>query len=202
MGRHRLVEYLASIGSPEVQQALQRENDILEAKKAVIPEEDSPESISEPKPPNFHPRHKISDLFSQFAKEFTEKASNRGIELHWVGIGTWGPHEKIIPEKHIEAWRLSCENLARGSESAIKGLRKEARIQRTINQIQDVPLARFQKTSGNDHKYREKVLLLAYREQLIEAVELLRKSRKEVPGSIYQAIAYIEKTLGIEHWVR
>ncbi len=201
MGRHHLVEYLASIGPAEIQQARQRESEILKAKNAVIPEENSSGSRSEPELPDFQPRHRISNLFSQFAREFTERASKRGMELQWVGIGTWEPHKEIIPEKHIEAWRLSCENLVRSSSIALKELRQEARVQRTISHIQDVPLARFRNNSGNDHKYTERDLLIAYREQLIEAVELLRKSNKEVPGSIYQAIEYLDSVLGF-HWVR
>ena len=187
MDEHRLVEYLASIGPPEVQQALQRENDILEAGKAVVPEKDVLQPRPLPTPPDFQARPRVSNLFSQFAREFTERASRRGVELHWVGVGTWKPHPGIVPEKHVDAWRLSSENLARSSPIALKDLRQEIRTQRIISQIQDVPLARFQQSSGRDHNSRERDLLIAYREQLIEAMELLRKSdkactRTDLPG--------------------
>jgi len=201
MGGRRLVEYLASIGTLEVQQARERENDILTAGKAIVSEDDELQPRPVPPPPDFQARHRISNLFSQFATEFTEKASKRGVELHWVGVGTWKTPSEIVPEKHLEAWQLSRENLARSSEFALKGLKEEARNRHIISQIQDVPLARFQLHSDKDHNYREKDLLIAYREQLIKAVELLRKSKKDVPGSIYQAIEYIEETLGIKHWV-
>jgi hypothetical protein len=200
MSKRRLVEYLASIGTPEVQQARQRESEIRKAKDAVIPGEDAAETQSKLELPDFQPRHKISSLFGQFAREFTEKASKRGIELHWVGIGTWQPHKEIIPERHIEAWRLSSENLTRGTDDAIQELRQETRLQQIIRQIQDIPLARFKNSSDDKHEHRMQDLLVAYREQLIEAVELLRKSKKVVPGSIYQAIEYLDNILGY-HWV-
>jgi hypothetical protein len=206
MGQHRLVEYLASIGLPEVQQARQHENEILDAGRAVVPEDDALQPRPIPTLPDFKARPIISNLFKQFAREFTERASNRGVELHWVGVGTWKMPTKItddvITGKHLDAWRLSNENLSRSSPSALKELRQETRTQRIISQIQDVPLERFKLSSGSDHTNRERDLLIAYREQLIEAVELLRKSNKEVTGVIFQAIEYIEKTLGIEHWVR
>jgi len=205
MGKHRLVEYLASIGLPEVQQARQHENEILDAGRAVVSKEDALQPRPLPTPPDFKARPIISNLFKQFAREFTERASNRGVELHWVGVGTWKMPTKITDEvitgKHLDAWRLSNENLSRSKPSALKELRQETRTQRIISQIQDVPLERFKLSSSNDHTNRERDLLIAYREQLIEAVELLRKSDKEVPGVIFQAIEYIERTLGIEHWV-
>ena len=205
MGKHRLVEYLASIGTPEIQQADQRESEIHKAKEAVIPDENSSKSKSGAKIPDFHPRHEISSLFSQFAKEFTEKASKRGLELHWVGIGTWKMPTKITDEvitgKHLEAWRLSSENIARGNKDALNELRQEAHAQQINSQIQNIPLARFNNGSDDHHERRVQDLLVAYREQLIEAVELLRKSKKQVPGSIYQAIEYLDKILGY-HWVR
>lgn len=200
MSKHHLVEYLASIGTPEVEQARQREGEIYKVKNSVIPEENSGHSQPEPKLPYFQSRYRISSLFSQFAREFTDKARKRGVELRWVGIGTWKAPSDIVPERHLEAWQLSLENLARGNEDALKDLRQEICAQKTISQIQDVPLARFRNNSNKDHQYREKDLLIAYREQLIEVVELLRKSKKVVPGSIYLAIDYLDKGLGY-HWV-
>jgi hypothetical protein len=80
-------------------------------------------------------------------------------------------------------------------------LRQEAHAQQINSQIQNIPLARFNNGSDDHHERRVQDLLIAYREQLIEAVELLRKSKKQVPGSIYQAIEYLDKILGY-HWVR
>ena len=204
MGKHRLVEYLASIGPAETQQARQREDEIRKAEDAVLPGEDPAEARPEPELPDFYPRHKISSLFSQFAREFSEKASKRGLELHWVGIGTWKMPTKITDEvitgKHLDAWRLSSENLVRGSQEAIQDLRQETRLQQIIRQIQDIPLARFQNSSTEKYRHRVQDLLVAYRQQLIEAMELLRKSNKVVPRSITRAIEYLSNV--IAHWVR
>jgi hypothetical protein len=200
MGEHRLIEYLASIGPPEVQQARQREDEILIAGKAVVPEDDELRPRPVLPPPDFQARPRVSSLFSQFTTEFTEKASKRGVELHWVGVGTWRTPSEIVPEKHLEAWRLSCENLARSSEAALNELKEEARLQQLIRLVQGVPLAHFQKNSGQEHRHRAQGLLVAYRQQLLEAIALLEKSKKPIPGSIRLAIKYIEDALG--HWLR
>jgi len=143
----------------------------------------------------------LSNLFSQFAEGFTQKASQRGLELHWIGVGTWKPPGEIVPKKHLEAWNLSCENLARGSKAALDGLKQEAKLQQVLRLIQVIPLERFQQNRSNNHRDALRDMLLGYREQLIETVELLRKSRKPIPPSLPAAIKHIEVGLGLKHWV-
>ena len=130
----------------------------------------------------------------------TEKASKRGVELHWVGVGTWKTPNEIVPGKHLEAWRISRENMARGNPTALDILRQEARLQQIIRLIQTAPLGRFQQTSKDEHQHRVQDLLIAYRQQLIEAEELLRKSKKSIHPSIPRAVEYIGNVLA--HWVR
>ena len=205
MGGHPLAEYLASIGMPEVEQARQREGEIVEIGNRVVSDSNPLQPRNVPDPPDFQLRSDLSSLFNQFAEGFTDKANQRGVQLQWIGVGTWKMPTKITNEvvtgKHLEAWQLSRENMARGNKDALNELRQEANSQQINSQIQNIPLARFNHSSGEKHEHRVQDLLIAYREQLIEAVELLRKSKKQIPGSIYQAIEYLDKILGF-HWVR
>ncbi len=205
MSKHRLAEYLASIGPPEVQKARQREDEIVKAGKVVIAEGDdlAPREVSPP--PSFQPRNIISNLFSQFAEGFTKNASKRGVQLRWIGVGTWRMPTQITDEvitgKHIEAWNLNRENIGRSNQVALDGLRKEAQLQQILRLVQTIPLARFQQDTHRAHKDTIRDLLLAYREQLIEAIELLAKSNQPEPQIVRAAIKYIEGVLGIKHWV-
>jgi len=212
MSKHRLVEYLASIGLPEVERARERENEVVEAGQAVVGDDDELEPRYIPPPPDFQARHIVSNLFSQFAEDFTKNASKRGVELGWIGVGTWkmptNITEEIITGKHLEAWQLSRENLARSSDIAIDGLQQEAQLQQILRLIQSTPLARFQQNAGREHKDTVQDLLIAYREQLIEIIELLTKSNSSLSDSVQiaikyirAAIKYIEDILGIKHWV-
>jgi len=144
-------------------------------------------------------------LFDQFTEGFTSSASNPGVQLQWIGVGTWKMPSKITDEiitgKHLEAWRISWENLGRGNEKALKSLRQESQLQQTLRLIQEIPLARFNENAGKIHRDTVHDLLLGYREQLIEISELLDKSRRAVPPSLGRAIKHIETILGIKHWV-
>jgi hypothetical protein len=201
MSRHRLADYLASIGMPEVQKARQREDEIIKVGKVVLSDGDNLEPRDIPSPTNFQPRHLVSSLFSQFTEGFTENARKRGVRLAWIGIGIWHTPNEIVPDKHLEAWKMSRENLGRGSPATLKGLHQEAQIQHTLRLVQNVPLERFRQNVGNEHNYTIRKLLNAYREQLIDATESLVKSNRPEPPIVRAAIKHIEVVLGLTHWV-
>lgn len=201
MRKHKLTRYLASYGKPEHENALKREEEIKKIIKMVADPSDPVEPEEIKPPPEFESRSKITSLFTEFTSEFPKNARDRGVDLQWIGVGTWKPLDDIIPEKHIEAWQISMENLSKGSESAIKKLGQEIKTQKKVQLIQDVPLARFQKdrANGKDYDFIVKNLLVCYREQLVKAKELLEESERPVPEEILQGIAYLERIMG--HWL-
>lgn len=201
MSKHHLAEYLASIGSPEIQQARQREEEIVKVGKVLLADGDDLEPRKVPPAPKFQPRYIVSNLFSQFTKSFSKNASNRGVQLSWIGVGTWKTPNEIVPERHLEAWRLSRENIERGSKEALMELSKENQLQQTMRLVQNVPLARFNQNRNKAHEDIIQDLLIAYREQLIEVIELLTKMNRQKPQIIREAIKHIENVIGIKHWV-
>lgn len=194
MSRHKLTAYLASIGMPEIEKLKKREEMIFEeVQKIVAPERDLAVA-KEPKGlPEFQPRHKISNLFTQFAEEFTKKAHSSGVELHWIGVGTWKTPLEMVPEKHLEAWKISNDNLYRESSEVLSKLETEAILQKTIMLIQDVPIAAHLKatTEEKEQKRAMRSLLIAYHQQLLEAAEFMRAKGESVPPNIEESIAHI-----------
>jgi hypothetical protein len=203
MSKHKLTAYLASIGAPELEKMKQREKTIVEQVQQILASEQDPSAPEEPKhPPEFQPRHKISDLFTEFAEEFTKRARNNGVELHWIGVGTWKTPIEIVPERHLEAWKLSNENLYRESPEALNNLETDAILQKTIILIQDVPIAAHQKANSEEVEPKNvlRSLLLAYNQQFVEAVEFMRAKGESVPPNIEDAIAHINNMFG--HYVK
>jgi hypothetical protein len=205
MSQYKLNRYLASYGMPEYEQALKREEEIDSISRSVADPDDpaKPQDVSEP--PEFESRPKITDLFTEFTSTFPRNDRGKEVELDWIGVGTWVTPHEIVPEQHLEAWRLSLENLTKGSPKAMEALGLDKKIQEKIQLIQSVPLAHFQddRDSGKDHKYIVQSLLVAYREQLKQIKELLEESQLTVPDEILDAIKYLERILEIKHgpWV-
>lgn len=162
MSERKLSDYLASIGKPEFERAVQSETAIAEQVRRLTQQADDVSKAGEIKPPpEFTPRYKVTNLFTEFAEEFTEKARENGVELHWIGVGTWKtpPEIEIVPEKHLEAWKLAQKNQKDGSEESMKKAEKEAMLQKLQSLIQSVPINvydQIESSGGQSGMYSQK----------------------------------------------
>jgi hypothetical protein len=198
MSRHKLTAYLAGMGVPELEKLRQREEAIGEQVQRLTQDEQYLLSNDQQPLPEFQPRSKISNLFMQFANEFTKRARNIGVELHWIGVGTWKTPVEIVPERHLEAWKLSNDNVYRESPEVLQELEREAIMQKTVFLIQDVPIAAYLhvRDEEQDHRKATRALLLAYHQQLIETTEFMRAKGEAVPPHIDEAISHINNMFG------
>lgn len=206
MGRYELAKYLASFGEPEHKQAEKREGEIAKLAKMNLPtREKKPAPRPVPAPPEFKPRHEITKVFYEYKieSEFKKKSQDRGIDIPWVGVGTWNTPIEIITEQHIKAWLLSKENSNLGNNDALKNLYNKTIQQKMETLIQDVPILAYQKAiARNDHNHNNAVrmLLVEYRQQLRNAAEFLQAKGEVVPDVIIRAIEHIYKILGYDNW--
>jgi len=207
MSEHRLTSYLASIGFPELEKLKQREEMIVEQVQELTQSESEDAFLLLPKSkkglPEFQPRYRIKNLFSEFAEEFTKRAQGIGVELHWIGVGTWKvpteivPETKIVADEHLEAWKLSNENLYRENNEVLDKLEQEAIIQKMIALIQDVPITGYLRAKGAEIEQKKEMrsLLQDYRQQLLEAVEFMHAKGEAIPPTVEEALAHINNTL-------
>jgi len=145
MGQHNLSEYLASYGMPEFEKAKLREDKILEQMQQLAQSGDDTSGRKEVKlPPSFQPRYRVKNLFTQFVDDFTSQARSNGVELHWIGVGTWESPLEIVPEKHLEAWKLTQENLKNDSPGQMSMTEQIEVIEKMKELIQKVPLGVFE----------------------------------------------------------
>jgi hypothetical protein len=188
MSTRPLNEYLASIGAPEIQSMRNRATVLQENLREVDPDHPLPSSGSQ-SAPRFASRTDLKSLFDRFASQFASNAHRRGVELRWLGLGTWKPPAGIVLQHHEEAWRLSRENLRRGSAEAIAQLEQEAKWEELMRRIQSVPLGTFHRYYGKETPRRVKrALLQEYCEQLKEARDALLKKDKITPLSGEEAL--------------
>ncbi len=199
MSEHNLTEYLANYGIPEVETARAQADAVTQAAQRVMPpNRQIPPPPVDANPPPFVPRPDIkSSLFNDFAAEFPFLASQRGIELHWVGIGSWNTPSEIVPEQHLEAWQLSMDNQIR------RGRRNPNPSAQFVTQfVQDVPLGRFEESKEQQRSHRETMLslLIGYREQFMKILNLIEKNREngrdETTNTILAALRHINRILG------
>ncbi len=209
MSEHNLTDYLASYGIPEVQAAREQAAAVRKAvQSSMPPEAQNGNQSDDDSPPPFISRLNIKQsLFSQFAVGFTSTAAQRGVELRWVGIGSWKTPNNIVPEQHLEAWKLTMENQARREEGA-----PDHRAQHVKEFIRDVPFRRFEQARQKPHTHRDVMIamLVGYREQFMKILYMTEKRGgafdKDSIATIQNALRHINNILGYTedfdaHWV-
>lgn len=201
MGQNMLNKYFASIGSPEVDRAIQRETLLADEAQNLLPLDVKPSEKKEsPKKPEFIPRPQIkNDLFSEFADNFNKNSRDRGVQLKWIGIGTWkSPVEKVF-SKHTEAWKAGGENEKLESGEALKGFGIGTVLQKMVELIQDIPLGAYQQAQSErtDHTAIMRTVLNDYKKQLSTARDLWISKGEMVPVDVEDAINIILKVLGV-----
>jgi hypothetical protein len=209
MNQNNLTDYLASFGAPEVEMAEFREDTLLVQSHPFSPDEPPAAAPDLPRG-RFHPRTELSDRFKRFTDGFIRRAQERGLELHWIGVGTWRIADEIASEiingRHIEAWRISRENATRSNRQAIKAISENALVDEKIRLIQNVPLATHHNNLYNN-LYNQpagekivKAFLLDYWEQLGEALEAYYNDPGADLGELRElegAVGKIEDLLGV-----
>ncbi len=204
MNQHNLGDYLAGVGALESELSEFREDTIVST--TLRYSNDLPDSKGQTGPKvQFHPRTELIDRFTRQGDGFAQRARERGLELHWVGVGTWKlPNElsqEQIKEQHLDAWRISRENAERSTPESVDSVSQEAYVSEKLRLIQDVPLAAHQK---NQAKYSEKDVLLEcllqdYWEQVGDALNACYQTGNEGPEleTLEKAALRMERLLKI-----
>jgi hypothetical protein len=145
-------------------------------------------------PGQFVTRDQITDLFYQI---FNEKADQFGVELRWIGVGTWETPSEIVPDQHREAWQLSRENQRLGNPKALKGVRKDSRKEELIFSIREVPIATFAFLQARDldHQQVKRDLARAFHQRLQSAWRLYQENGSPPPEELEQVLRHLIKLI-------
>lgn len=144
-------------------------------------------------PAGFYTRSRIiEDLFTA---QFANSARNLGIELKWIGVGSWVPADEIVGQRHRQAWQMRQENRARSSQAELDRLRMEAETQEFLRLVQEVPLLTFRRNADLAPLERMRRLVIAYHGRLNEVYEtLVREGRDpEMQQRLNRVLVYLTR---------
>ncbi len=161
MRHDRLGQYVAGVGDKEVELSEFREDTILSQTLRLSTDITGVDATRNLPKPRFHPRTELTARFLDGNDEFARRAREHGLELHWIGVGTWEMPDhsssEVVREKHLEAWRLHRESSDRADPKALQAISDEALISEKLRLIRDVPIGSHQR---NQEKYSDKDVLV------------------------------------------
>jgi hypothetical protein len=169
IARHTLSEFLAAVGAPELEQDQQAQAELRQAAEALAGATNATSLQAPANLPDFLSRTDV--MTGLFTTEFGEEAARRGVEIKWIGGGTWELPDAIVPQRHLEAWKLSRENLLRGSAPAMQQVSQESLVAELVRLVEEVPVATYQNARELPSRQALRQLLLAYHKVLHEAYE-------------------------------
>lgn len=188
MSERKLTEYLSSYGVLEIQAAQQQAQSILEQTQRVIPpEEQDPIITMSADSPDFMPR---PDISARFHESYAFLANQRGVQLDWIGVGTWETPGTIVPQQHLEAWKISSEN--NSAITRLAGQSEQARFQEVNRLIQEIVSEQIYLLSKNTTSSEiMKRILEKYYGQLRLAWEIYQRERIFPPAELREALRHI-----------
>ncbi len=137
---------------------------------------------------NFVPRPNITQRF--LSRGFQRRAEQLGLELDWIDIGTWSAPTQLIQDRHLKAWKITCQNVVRRRE--LDKVYQEAYTRELLHLIREFPLVWYQEAQMDEEVPDTKSALT-----LIKAyLGLLRSAEAtypedEVPPALTRAIDYL-----------
>jgi hypothetical protein len=200
MSQNKLTEFLASISTPEIEAQEHREDTILLQTLRYSDQLSESESEAFTKP-NFHPRTELTDRFMKYTDGFAKRANERGMDLHWIGVGTWKAPDEKINVRHREAWQVALENAAHSSNQALEQIVDEACLKEKLRLIKNVPLEAYKDSEGDliEKEKRIEALLQNFWEQMGNVLNFyyINNIQNNDVDQLEKAILKIEKLLNI-----
>lgn len=136
-----------------------------------------------------------STLTSMFYDHIQANAAQRGTQLNWIGVGTWDTPAPIIPKNHLEAWKISRENFARGNPGELKHVREDAKLHEIIRLTRTVAIREIyvEKAQGIIDEQVIINVLKEYLTVLDMACDIYRDTK--IPSEILDAISKIKSQI-------
>lgn len=206
LSQNELSQYVAGVGDKELELGEYREDTILSKTMQFSKEMSEAVKPASLRQPQFRPRSELSSTFRQYSDDFAKSAREQGLQLHWIGVGTWKiPTEsssQAIKDKLEEAWRINHENAQLADPKSLEDVASNAALQETLRLIQETPLASHRR---NQARYSAKEVLMEsllhdFWAQLGDALEIHYQTggRSADLETVEAAVSRLEELLHIQ----
>jgi len=194
-----LGEFLAAIGEPEIKNIINGEISLGNERQQSVGMNEIGTIRSSLEMDVFTPRALITKIFQE-GTEFKERLQKKGVQLNWIGVGTWDTPTEIIPANHLEAWKISRENFKRGNPEELEKIQREARLSELLRLVQNIPIRTFFDMNNKSDEEVIGCLLAEYHELLVSARKLFLQDYENIPEELESAISKLNSLRDV-HWI-
>ncbi|GAB4500475.1 MAG: hypothetical protein Fur0035_00150 [Anaerolineales bacterium] len=204
-----LTEFFSAIGRPEEETLSQRATGVQNASLSLVGESGGGEVASPLQAPaSFTSRASLSE---QILATLQKQLPNGGKQIHWLGIGSWVTTEKILPNSHLEAWKISQENRRLRAKDNLEKIYKDANQNELAALIRQMPLERYvaldDEVRGGSLSEPELMdeLLKEYHQRLADAKQYLDEHKENPSKSLENALEILNllryRPLGSDYFI-
>jgi len=194
-----LSEFLAAIGEPELNKLVEGDKILDESPDSSAAADEREKIKSSFKLDAFTPRSWITNIF-QAGTVFKTRLKNKGVQLNWIGVGTWDMPTEIITSNHLDAWKISRESYIRGNPQELDKIQREANLSELLRLVQTIPLNSFYNMQDKSDEEVISRLLAEYHEIMVSARKLYLQDGQAVPQELASAIMKVNSLRDV-HWV-
>lgn len=139
-----LSDLLSNIGQKELDTITKNEETVAQMRVEMTGAHPAAHQVGKARPKTNEPQPNITAQFLD--DSFREKASNLGVAVQWIDIGTWQVRSPIIDKKLKDGWNLIRENAKR--KNSIERLAKKHQMDELIELINNVVILSYEKNTG------------------------------------------------------
>ncbi|TAK14030.1 MAG: hypothetical protein EPO32_03215 [Anaerolineae bacterium] len=176
---------------------LDAEDSTLESSMAETMPSVADEDEDEEEQTDFISRDSITREFLNIGKT---RARERGMELHWIDIGTWSLPEEAreVQDQHLEFWRMTAENRTRRMPEMLELTLEESRKAERLRLFREVPLGAYYEYAGLRETNPAEVvrrMLMTYRERVRNAWNAFVDRGETPPDEIDMVAKFLNSRL-------
>ncbi|RMF47981.1 MAG: hypothetical protein D6755_04435, partial [Anaerolineae bacterium] len=135
------------------------------------------------------------DLYREFQQEFREFIQKSGIQLTWIGVGTWEADAESLGETHLKFWQDKLAKQKQVRESALTKLRNNTRLDTLLELVRRLLMTAALSGNGNmESGYRVRALLQELRQRLRQAILWHRRQGKKPPEKLLKVYEHLGRS--------
>jgi hypothetical protein len=192
INQHSLGEFFSAVGPPEEKALEERAQKIFDSAGELAGQDgyqiqDNPFRAG---PVEYRPAL-AEKLFG--TPQFKGFMTKKGLQVNWIGVGTWETSDEIILENHLDAWQTSIENQKKGDPEKLNETYDTSRNNKLVQLINELPINTYYRLTDKSDREIVDTLFNEYIKYLLGVSQYFADRKQNMPASINTAIESLNK---------